>query len=652
MLLVNNTNRIDSNVVFNEVQFRLGDHAKIIDLLISQYKNPIQTIVQEYISNAIDATIEGGTSEKIIVELPTMLNNYTFSVIDKGIGLSPSRVNDVFTVMGNSTKISSDKQIGGFGLGAKSALSYTNSFNIETYYNGNKYLYMVHKGSSGGLTLKELLVTKEVGQGTKISIPAKRSDSDNFREAYIRLVSCWDNKDLPNCNMDYTALDKLDISSTVSLVKDHKHKGVIVLLGPVPYYIEWHMLKNDSASFSKLNGIGTVLIKVPIGKLMPIQTRESLNMEHDTTLANLPKILKNALLDITMYYQDLSKNGLKSYVKAISDMVEYSRFQPPNYKNIQIGTDCLYISGLEYSRYGVRCRYRNRKTDKVNNRTVNRVNLSDIDGIFLNDEGDNAKIKVSRYLNQDKLDRVLFVSPTEEVFIAEYCPKLLSTLPMIDKVKGQRKAQSQRQSNTIVVSMPRFLHSNVIVNHYRGNINLLALKSKYVYYTNDDISKMNRPLYEFIESKGHTVVNIAKSNISQIKNLPQFVTVKSFCDSYKLTKGETDEIKYRAVESAGVPISSIGLIHAFMNKNLAKIKQSDIKQFLSTLVIPARGETVPTELKVLTNDQNNEIIELVKSCKAFTKMIRDKYSLLESSVMVNCVKTAISDELVFYINAK
>ena len=135
-------------------------------------------IVREYVSNSFDAhaeadfiknndissirneySIYNDVSDEEILKLKSHLevfdndavhvkiakddSGWYWSTQDFGVGLSPSRVKDVFCSYLKSTKEDSDNVIGAFGIGSKSGLSYADIVYIQTRYNGNINIYYV-----------------------------------------------------------------------------------------------------------------------------------------------------------------------------------------------------------------------------------------------------------------------------------------------------------------------------------------------------------------------------------------------------------------------------------------------------------------------------------------------------------------------------
>jgi hypothetical protein len=168
--------------------------SSIIDILRNRlYSKPIQTLVQEYICNARDAMREANTwgTKSLVIGVPNAIKP-VFSVRDFGVGLSPDRVENVFVLYGASTKRDSNKQTGGFGIGAKSAWSYTDSFTVTTFVDGIERVYIAHLGTNnmGSLDLISERATTEPN-GTMVSIAVRPNDINAFKEAIQRCTYFW-----------------------------------------------------------------------------------------------------------------------------------------------------------------------------------------------------------------------------------------------------------------------------------------------------------------------------------------------------------------------------------------------------------------------------------------------------------------------------
>jgi len=182
-----------------------------------QYARPIDAIVREVASNCFDSHREAKIIPKmsdeqlnalgytgdldslrshfskwkdrdIEIELvsPQKLGDVDRSIIfrDFGVGISPSRMKNIMTKFFSSTKRATDEFIGAFGLGSKSPLGYTNAFQMNTWFFGKRYEYLIHSGSAAP-RLELLGVYDDVRiNGTKVIVPIENeSDYNDFRSA-------------------------------------------------------------------------------------------------------------------------------------------------------------------------------------------------------------------------------------------------------------------------------------------------------------------------------------------------------------------------------------------------------------------------------------------------------------------------------------
>lgn len=103
----------------NHTDFRISTtNVAVIMNLLSKgfYQNPIESIVREYMSNAWDSHVEADCQDQaIVVRFSKVENTSYIEFIDYGVGLSPERVKEVFTVYFESSKRDTNEQTGSFG---------------------------------------------------------------------------------------------------------------------------------------------------------------------------------------------------------------------------------------------------------------------------------------------------------------------------------------------------------------------------------------------------------------------------------------------------------------------------------------------------------------------------------------------------------
>jgi hypothetical protein len=164
-----------------------------------QYSDPIGSFIREITSNAYDAHIEAGTNKPVVVRYSRTKQQIQF--IDHGTGLSPQLVREVFSKFFSSTKRETNDQIGAFGLGSKSPLSYSETIEIRTKYNDRVYTYIVHKGDGIPVltTLSDEAYQEHTGpwakdeNGTEVTVPTDQEDHNDILVSLDKQLAYFDN---------------------------------------------------------------------------------------------------------------------------------------------------------------------------------------------------------------------------------------------------------------------------------------------------------------------------------------------------------------------------------------------------------------------------------------------------------------------------
>jgi hypothetical protein len=340
MKINNENNELDTNNEdIQSMDFGIGDVSTIIDILRNRlYSNPIRTLTQEYLCNGRDSHREAGKENTpLCVTLPTKLES-TLKIRDYGVGLNPDRVKDVFVNYGSSTKRKDNIQTGGFGIGAKSAWAYTDSFVIVSYHDGVARTYAAHTGKSSNGTL-ELINEENTSEqnGVEIQIPVKESDIDAFIAAVYRCTFFWGVKpDLRGITeieipKDYTNLETnilakeqnwllLNKTDLVKRLFDAHNAEIFVLIDKIPYSInkflrecpEVEKLRNSTSAPNSIN-----FIEVDNGVLEVSATRESIS-DKDSSKLKVNQLCK----EVNQLLADHVNSFFKSEPTSITDYVE------------------------------------------------------------------------------------------------------------------------------------------------------------------------------------------------------------------------------------------------------------------------------------------------------------------------------------------
>lgn len=298
----------------------------------SYYSRKIDSIIREIASNCYDSHIEAGVSEPIIIEKRYDVENDSYSIVfkDVGIGMSPERVYNVFNNWFTSTKRDTNDFIGAFGLGSKSPFAYRDDFYITTIYNGLKYEYiyvltstlpnLISLNGYNETTIikegkedeedKEVIIKIPIGyptkehNGTEIIIPLINNSDSALFEVSIKKELCYFNDVFVlgfNINNDYKIYrNKTFLYRPNGSYSDELH----IVLGQCCYPIDWKAINRERVKLP----FGIIFY---IGELQVNPNRESII--YDSSDDNSISDLINKKIDLVLEEVNdlLSKNGIK-----------------------------------------------------------------------------------------------------------------------------------------------------------------------------------------------------------------------------------------------------------------------------------------------------------------------------------------------------
>lgn len=151
--------------------FDIAASPAAFDILANKlYSNQRLAILRELTTNAADAQIAAGQTDKnIILHIPTESEQY-FKVRDFGKGLSEDEIFCIYTTFFASTKSEDDSQTGYFGLGSKSPYSASDKFFVTSYQNKVAKAYKM--GKLNGVPTCEKVSEEEVDEpdGLEVTI--------------------------------------------------------------------------------------------------------------------------------------------------------------------------------------------------------------------------------------------------------------------------------------------------------------------------------------------------------------------------------------------------------------------------------------------------------------------------------------------------
>ena len=278
-------------------RFRIDESGLVNILTIlrkNMYANPTRIIVQEYANNARDAHVEAGIPERPIqITCPTSISPY-LRIRDFGKGISPDQIDNVFVSYGASTKRHTNNLVGGFGLGAKSAFSYCDAFEVTTIHEGVKYIYSPYIDASdiGEMPLISVEETDEES-GTLISIHIKDEDIYAVNNAITLVTEYWNIRPKLIGNLNYSNRKVYFREDNWALMEKSYswyNDEIIYAVEGIPYTFK--IPSGDDRFTEELKELAkcTFLVKLKTGDVTIASNREAL-VSDEKTLNKIHEIL-------------------------------------------------------------------------------------------------------------------------------------------------------------------------------------------------------------------------------------------------------------------------------------------------------------------------------------------------------------------------
>lgn len=624
-MIVNNIENynVEESSKFDKQEFRIDPKYmnKMIWLTINQYKYKVRTPVQEIVSNARDAHREVGKYDKAIkITLPTRIEP-TFKVRDYGCGLNPERMKTVFTSFGASTKSNSNDQTGGFGIGAKSPLTYTDQYNVITYVEGKVWHYAVNKNSLGGIDLTLLMqgITTEEN-GTEIQIPVKEGDHRKFIEAACRCTMFWDIQ--PEFNLAkeklYKAINPIKLSSKVELYRDNDLSGmfessVLAVVDGIPYELGYRDIRD-----LKLKGFnGTAVFKFNTGDLKILQTRESLEeCDHNSNALENYGIAFNQLLE--MFKQNLFSevNTVKEFLPIYKDYFRVLSLGGRNFLDYHFYRNQVEGFKLDVTSYNYRGRY-GAKVKTMKKDATRVVHFDSKSVVLLDDIRDKETYVIkNRRIKQalTQYDNVYLVQ-IKKGFIANYRKFYLDfkeftyNLSDFEELKPQKKT---RTVNGVKRTSKEFnIHIYNEFGYERQQWHTIdtftAKKCVYSLKEGNTAPSLGSTMAKFIKANtDRELVYVSKTNLEYLKKQGvDFIDVDEFLS--------TVEIDLKDIEAYFWRNKVDGAMKKLIGEKKRVLNRSSRKALDLIKYDPLKGEDILTPQSLITNHEH------------YTKLLDRKY---------------------------
>ena len=305
----------DTVGIFKEItsSIRAEDLGMALDAVSKNlYSNPIGSFVRELVSNGVDANRANNSAELVKVNIYKEGNTWYFQVKDEGKGMTPEHFKEVYMRWFNSDKRDNNEDIGGFGIGSKSPLSYKETYELTTVADGYEYEYIIVRQSPAPTAT--LLVERPTNKksGTTVRVEIDEKDLFKLRQECNKQLTYFNNVYVLNEEYYYENNFQIIEADLFKVRPDSFPFGneMHIVLGQVAYPINWNFL-----------GISPIYIpvglKFNIGELPVTLSREEINYSDDT----VKEILLNKIETV---YEDLYRRYSNQH--KYTDLFDYMNF--------------------------------------------------------------------------------------------------------------------------------------------------------------------------------------------------------------------------------------------------------------------------------------------------------------------------------------
>ena len=360
MIITDKTNPVLKSGIGKESHFNIKDEnvAHIFSILRNQlYSDKIGAIIREYVTNAIDAHIEANVDRPISVTIPTVFSN-EFIVRDYGKGLSPQEIVEIFASYGASTKRQSNSFTGMLGIGSKSAFAYTKSFTVKSRYNGTETIYTAFIDESNIGTIAPIHSQPTEETGLSIHVTIQRDDFKQLHSSVEEFFKYIDYRPEFLGSATFIPKPKYIIEGSYwKFIENQRNywrreQDVYFVMGNVTYSTTVKILSTqlqiDLDWLERVNE-SILIVDVPIGKIKPSASRESLEF-NEITKKYLFSTLYDLKLELGKIIRERFEKSTTDYEKHCTayDLVnKFGALVPSPIKNWVLSFDGYFVGTEE-----------------------------------------------------------------------------------------------------------------------------------------------------------------------------------------------------------------------------------------------------------------------------------------------------------------
>lgn len=555
-------------------EFKINESAHAFRIIADNlYANKIRAVVRETISNANDSHIAAKIEKPVQIHVPTSVEPW-YAVKDQGLGMSPTTIETVFARVFESTKNTSNEQVGGLGLGAKAPFAYnTNQFTITSVWDGMCYIFAAFINDSGKPAIVQMAKfdTPE-HNGVEIKLAVASNDIRTFVSEINQVIRWYKHipTDMNGDTLQPFTVTLVDITDTVKYGANHS----MVVMGYVEYPLEVPealYTQFTDAQLTILKGRGLVYF-ADIGAVDFQASREQLaytaktihflKREIDKATATVKINVDEIIATETNVYKVWEKLG-KLASGVFSSFVSQQR--AVYFKNVKnsVNVDDIAKECNVDLRYFSKARYgKSVATQSVTSRTTGELTINFATQLVI--VNDLKRSQATRIAKEAKNNDFWYMQPVDFAKKADYATvkALLHTPPteqLVSKEYPVDKATKVAEQQVLVNSQITSYHTcaqdvnwnliklkldtdtpqfYVAMNNYEPTdfvrldelnnliiaaVNHFGMKDLRVYGVRQHSIAQVKANPNWIEFKSHMIARISKLNQSDIANLDRSI---------------------------------------------------------------------------------------------------------------------------------
>lgn len=294
----------------------------------SIYSDKVRAVVHELIANALDEHRKYHVAAPVQTGIRNNGSGYSFYVRDFAKGLSEKDVREVFGMYANSTKLENNNQQGCFGIGSKSFHSYTDTFFVDSHFEGFKKTYACALGGDEmNVSVGHIYqVGEEPSNETGLEVygDVKSSDLSNFSKKIRDFVSVSPDNIVADIIGESVEPIKPSFETKLGnynmrVLKYYSHEKLYFQMGGNTY--QQSNFYGDGGG--RIKDAHIVVIDIPIGDCSVTLSRESFEQTSKNTavLNEIEKLMQEYVEQDMVQFKDKkildlvgdSLSGLKNY---------------------------------------------------------------------------------------------------------------------------------------------------------------------------------------------------------------------------------------------------------------------------------------------------------------------------------------------------